>query len=158
MKPQQRHLVRKQLEKTLTGLSSLQRTPRPTGGWLRAIREALGMSGRQFAHRLRVSPSRVTNLEQSERSGGVTLKSLQQAAHALDCVFVYAVVPRKSLSATIHKRAESLAQHRLQRVAHTMLLEEQQLSPDEQRQAFEAEVERLMLEMPKELWEELDGV
>jgi predicted DNA-binding mobile mystery protein A len=79
---------------------------------------------------------------------------MRQAAESLDCVFVYAVIPRESLEAIVRKRAEALAEKRLARVSHSMLLEAQQLSDIEQQKAFSAEVEALIREMPKELWDE----
>ncbi len=157
MKPTHKHLIMSQFETTLDRLSCLRDTQRPAKGWLRAIREALGMSGRQFAQRLGVSPPWVSTLEKKELTGGVTIKTMRQAAEALDCVFVYALLPRATLSATLRKRAEMLARKRMVNVSHTMLLEGQQLSELEQTKAFEYEVEALLRDMPKELWDNHDG-
>ncbi len=154
MKLQQKHLVREQLEKTVERLACMRDIQRPVKGWIRSVREALGMSGRQFARRLSVTPPRVTNLEQSELSGSATINTMRQAAEALDSVFVYAVIPRVDFTVIIRKRAESRAKNKMNRVSHSMLLEGQQLSGPEQQKAFEAEVEKLMLTMPKELWED----
>ncbi len=158
MKPRQKALIREQLETTLSHFSELQELQRPLKGWLRAIRGALGMSAKQFARRLGVAPPRINALEKSEVSSSVTIKTMQQAADALDCVFIYAVVPRKSLTDVLRKRAESLAIKRLSRVSHSMLLEKQQLSDIEQKKVFNAEVEELLREMPKELWEDHSGI
>ena len=111
------------------------------------------MSGKQFAQRLGVSAPWVSTLEKKELTGSVTIKTIRHAAEALDCVFVYAVVPRKSLADIVHRRAKISAERKLGRVSHTMLLEAQQLSQTELKNAFEAEVERLIREMPKELWD-----
>ncbi len=156
MRPQHKILIREQLEVTLNRLSSIRGVKRPVKGWLRAIREALGMSGKQFARRLGVAPPRITALEKNEMSGSVTMKTMQQAANALDCVFVYAVVPRESLTDIVHKRAQTLAGKRLSRVSHSMLLEAQQLTDEEQKKVFNAEVEELIRNMPKELWDDHD--
>ncbi len=153
MKPQQKHLIREQLEKTVDQLACMCRMQRPVKGWLRSVREALGMSGKQFAGRLGVSPPRITALEKSEQSGSATIKTMCQAAEVLDCVFVYAVIPREKLSSTVRKQAESLARSRMNSVSHSMFLEEQQLSASNQQKAFEAEVEKIMQTMPKELWD-----
>ena len=77
-------LARKNLEKRLGFLRDTDLTS-PKGGWIRAIRDALGMSSRQLASRLGVSQSRVTPLERAEAHGGATLKTLKEAAEALDC-------------------------------------------------------------------------
>ncbi len=156
MKPQQKHLIREQLEKNIEHLAYMHQVQRPVKGWLRSLREALGMSGKQFAGRLGVSPPRITALEKSEQSGSATIKTMRQAAEALDCVFIYAVIPRDTLTATIRKQAKALARNRMRRVSHSMLLEAQQLSDSEQQKAFEAEVDNIMRTLPKELWDQPD--
>ena len=158
MKPQHKLLIREQLETTMEKLSCMLGVQRPAKGWLRAIREALGMSGKQFAQRLDVSPPRVTALEKDELNGAVSLKTMRQAAEALDCVFVYAVIPRESLTDIVRKRARSLAGKRLARVSHSMLLEAQHLTAEEQQKVLDAEVEELIRNMPKELWENHNAV
>ncbi|BEH10628.1 hypothetical protein GSUET_22400 [Geobacter sulfurreducens subsp. ethanolicus] len=110
------------------------------------------MSGVQFAARLGVTPPRVTALERDELSGAVTMKTMRQAAEVLDCVFLYALVPRTSLEETIRRQAEAVARERLLRVSHTMMLESQQLSEEEMKQALDAAVEELVRTMPKDLW------
>jgi len=131
---QARHklIIRQQLDKTLAGLKA-ENTQVPVKGWIRAIREALGMTGKQLAHRLKVSQPRIPRLEQDELAGSVTIKTMQQAAEALDCTFVYALVPRTSLEDTLRGQARMVAQDRIERVAHSMLLEAQSLSAEEQQ-------------------------
>jgi predicted DNA-binding mobile mystery protein A len=158
MKPLHRQLIQEQLETTLDRLACLRNMQRPAKGWLRAVREALGMSGRQFARRLGVSAPWITTLEQKELTGSVTITTMRQAAEALDCVFVYALVPRDSLADIVRRRAEILAKKRLARVSHSMLLEAQQLSAAEQKKALDAEVDALIRNMPKELWDDNDAV
>lgn len=155
MKSLHKKLIQEQLDATLARLACMRDVQRPARGWLRAVREALGMSGRQFARRLGVSAPWITTLEKKELAGAVTINTMRQAAEALDCVFVYAVIPRESLAAIVRKRAEALAAKRLARVSHSMLLEAQQLSDAEQQKAFAAEVETLIRDMPRELWEDL---
>jgi predicted DNA-binding mobile mystery protein A len=152
MQSNRKRLVLQQLDETLARFAGLK-TVSPPRGWIRAIREALGISGRQFAGRLGVSPPRVTALEREEISGGLSIKTLRQAAEALDCVFVYALVPRSSLAETVQRQAEKVAGERLARVSHSMLLEEQQLSPEEQRRNIAATVEELTRTLPKDLWD-----
>jgi predicted DNA-binding mobile mystery protein A len=154
MKPQHKRLIQEQLETTLGRFSCMRDVQRPARGWLRAVREALGMSGKQFARRLGVSAPWITTLEKKELTGSVTIKTMRQAAEALDCVFVYALAPRDSLEDTVRRRAEILTKKRLARVSHSMLLEAQQLSDSEQKKAIEAEVDALIRNMPKELWDD----
>lgn len=154
MKPEHKVIIREQLEATLSHLSKAANIRRPSRGWLRAVREALGMSSKQFANRLGVKPPRITALEKDEMSGSVTIKKMQEAANALDCNFFYSLIPRESLTNTVRKRAESLAVKHLQRVSHSMLLESQQLSDSEQKKVFDSEVEKILRQMPRELWED----
>jgi predicted DNA-binding mobile mystery protein A len=153
MIPKHKQIVRQQLDKTLGLFGFARNMQPPVKGWIRAVREALGMSGTQLARRLKVSQPRIPKLEQDELSGAVTLKTMRQAAEALDCVFVYALVPRTSLEETVRAQARKVAAERMQRVSHTMFLEAQGLSVEEQRASLDAAVEELVREMPKELWE-----
>ena len=97
----------------------------PPKGWVRAIRDALGMTGVQFARRLKIRPQSVEALEKSEANGSIQLKTLRRAAEALDCTLVYALVPNTSLEGAVSARARKIARRELGRVAHTMKLEAQ---------------------------------
>jgi len=153
MKPKYKQIARRQLDATLTKLSEVRNVQPPAKGWIRAVRDALGMSGKQLAGRLRVSQPRVFKLEQDEPSGALTLKTMRQVAEALDCVFVYALVPRSSLEETVRTQARAVATERLQRVSHTMLLEAQELSTKEQQASLDNAIEELVRETPKDLWD-----
>ncbi len=146
-------IARQQLDSTLSGYATLKQNSLPVKGWIRAIREALGMSGKQLANRLNVSQPRIPRLEQDELSGVVSLKTMRQAAEAMDCVFVYAIVPRSTLEETVRTQARKVAESRMQRVSHTMMLEAQNLSNEAQRASIEAAVDELVTEIPKDLWE-----
>ena len=153
MMPKHKQIARQQLDKALSLFGFARNMQPPVKGWIRAVREALGMSGTQLAQRLKVSQPRIPKLEQDEVSGAVTLKTMRQAAEALDCVFVYALVPRTSLEDTVRVQARKIAAKRMQRVSHTMLLESQGLSEEEQRTSLDAAVEELVREMPRDLWD-----
>jgi predicted DNA-binding mobile mystery protein A len=151
--PKQRQIARQQLDKTLSQFGSAKGIQSPVKGWIRAVREVLGMSGTQLAQRLKVSQPRIPKLEQDELSGAVTLKTMRQAAEALDCVFVYALVPRTSLEDIVRAQARKVAGERMQRVSHSMLLESQSLGAAEQSASLEAAVDELARETPRDLWD-----
>lgn len=153
MLPKYKLIARQQLDNTLSDYAVLKQNSPPVKGWIRAIREALGMSGKQLASRLNVSQPRIPKLEQDELSGVVSLRTMRQAAEAMDCVFVYAIVPRSTLEETVRAQARKVAEARMQRVSHTMLLEAQNLSNKEKSASLEAAIDELVREMPKELWE-----
>jgi|SRR5262245_24977606 len=143
------------LDKRFTALRPYVRlSSRPSKGWLRAIRDALGMTTVQFSKRLDVSQPRIVELEQSEVSGSVTLNTLQRAAEALGCRFVYAIIPERPLAETVQERAELIASRLTGAVAQTMRLEDQEVTSKEAaRNLHRSQVERL-LNRPARLWDE----
>ena len=73
--------------------ASLAGLKTPPEGWLRTVRNALGMSGAELAKKMGVTRARVTQAEHAELTGGITLKSMQATAEAMGCRFVYAIIP-----------------------------------------------------------------
>lgn len=74
--------------------------------WLRGARSACGLKGLELAKRLGVSPARVSMMEADEEKGAVTLKMMQRAANALDCEFIYILVPKKALSDVMDRKQQ----------------------------------------------------
>jgi predicted DNA-binding mobile mystery protein A len=103
----------------------------PPRGWVRAIRDALGMSGAQLAQRISVSAQTVDALEKSETAGTLQLKNLRRLAEAMDCRLVYALVPNKPLTEMVDERAREIALQDFSRVAHTMRLEAQETGDED---------------------------
>jgi len=147
-------LVREQLEVSLQRLAPLRSISPPPKGWVRAIRDALGMTARQLASRLGVSQQSVTRIERDELSGAVTIRTMRRVAERLDCVFVCGLVPRSSLEATVRKQAEQLASRRLARASQTMALEDQGLDAEENRKVLSEMVDEIVVELPSALWSE----
>lgn len=148
----QPELARKHLERKLSPLRSMELAP-PTRGWLRALREALGMTSAQLAARLRVVPSRVSALEKAEATGGTTIKSMREAAEAMGCTFVYAIVPTRPLDELMQTRAAALADAELARVHHTMRLEDQALDARDLADARERLIATYLEGNPRRLWD-----
>jgi predicted DNA-binding mobile mystery protein A len=152
MKKRQNKIIRGQLDDTLNKFSSITSINRPIRGWIRAIRDALGMNMRQFADRLGVSKSRIPRIEQDEITGSLTLKTMNRVADKLDCVFVYGFVPRTSLNDTVRKQALVVTERRMSRLMHTMRLEAQGLSSENAKKAFKNMVEET-IDSFSTLWE-----
>jgi predicted DNA-binding mobile mystery protein A len=142
------------LDKRFATLRPLAKTQRPPKGWLRAIRDALGLTTAQFARRLGVSQPRITELEKSEVNGTVTLNTLQRAAEALGCRLVYALVPEKPLAETVRERAELLAQRGLAAVEHTMRLEDQSVKEKAAAKELRRQFIDELLRRPARLWDD----
>ncbi len=114
------------LDRRLEQLPAVSEFTPPTSGWVRTIRDALGMSAADLGRRMGVSGSSVSEIEANERDGGVRLSTLKRAATAMDCVLVYALVPRESLEHTVTRRAEQVLREVQRHAEHTMRLEDQE--------------------------------
>ena len=154
MTGKQKKLAREQLDETMKSFESLKVMPAPRKGWIRAIRDTLGMTGVQLAKRLKVNQQRVARIEQDEVLGKVTLNTMQNAAEAMDCVFVYGVVARDSLEQIVREQAELVAKKRMARSNQMMRLEKQELSEAEKAKAMQTIIDEIVETMPKSLWDE----
>ena len=146
-------LARRHLDRRLARLQPIDELARPQRGWLRAIRDAIGMTSAQLAARLKVSQPRIVEMEKAEQRGAITLATLERAAEALGCTLVYALVPNGSLDDLVRERARKVASGRIARIDHSMRLEDQGVSAE----TLEAERERLaedLLRHPRRLWDE----
>ena len=149
-------LRRRQLDRLVTEDAGVCRIERPRRGWIREVRDALGMSAAQLAARLGVRQSTVAKMEQTEQEDTISLESLRKVADALDCNLVYAFVPRRTLETTLSKQAMRRAREMVLRVEHSMALEAQERRAGE----TEAEIRELAAEMirnlSREIWREED--
>jgi predicted DNA-binding mobile mystery protein A len=144
----------KQLTQRFKELAPLSRVSRPSRGWIRAIRETLGMTTRQLAERLGMKQPSLVELESSEAAGNITVKSLERAAEAMGCRFVYALVPTKPLTQTLQERASKLARQKLAAVEQTMRLENQEVHGQASRKETERRLAEELLRRPARLWDE----
>ena len=146
-------LARQQLDRRFAALRKTSDFTRPPRGWIKAIREALGMSTTQLAKRLHVAQTRVSQMEKAEIESAIRLQTLKRVAEALDCTLVYALVPNRPLGEMVRNRAAQIADLQLARTNHTMSLENQALGSP----ALMAERERLIRQLvdgePRRLWE-----
>lgn len=129
-------LARRRLDERLTAFAGLG--PPPPVGWVRAIRDGLGLTAAQLARRLGIRPSSVADLEKNEAEGKVTLATLRRAAEAMDCTLVYAIVPKKSLQSMVEEAAEAAAKRELAASLHTMELEAQGVRKRDRRDMLDA--------------------
>jgi predicted DNA-binding mobile mystery protein A len=102
--PLNRSGFRRRLELRLEGLER-EVGPRPPVGWIRTIREALGMTTFELATRMGVTQSRASQLERAEVDGSLQLSTLERVAAALKCKLCYALVPEEPLEAIVFHQA-----------------------------------------------------
>jgi predicted DNA-binding mobile mystery protein A len=142
---------RSRIDDRIESIGSSARFAIPVRGWIRAIRDGLGMTSAQLAKRLGISQPSVTALEQSEAKGTMELATLRRVAAALDCTVVYALVPNKPLETTVRDRARALLLRRRAPIAHSMLLENQAVPEGD----MEARLDEFLRETnPRRLWDE----
>lgn len=135
-------------------LASLKQVAVPPTGWIKAIRTAMGMSMQQLGNKLTFSKQGIRDIENREKDGAITIKSLREIGKALDMQLVYGFVPNDgSIDALIERRATELATKIVLRTSNTMNLENQGNSKKRIEKAIKERVEEIKNEMPKVLWD-----
>lgn len=143
-----------QLNNKMLAYASLQKVAPPPTGWLKAVRTTLGMSLQQLSKRLSITKQSMQEIEQREKDGSITIKSLREAAKALDMQLVYGFVPLDgSLEELINRKARELAMQIVLRTSNSMKLEDQENSKQRIEKAIEERAAVIKNEMPKALWD-----
>ena len=126
MRPKFRELRLDQLSRSVAPFKRAKTVPRPSRGWLRAVREATGMSLRDVGKAIRGTPQLVASLEKSEAKNRITLHSLQLVASAMGCELIYAIVPKSgSFPELSERKTRRQVEDQVRAVEHSMLLENQ---------------------------------
>ena len=73
--------------------------------------------------------------------------------NAIDCQFVYGFVPNSTLEKTIYNQSKQLSLRRIARASHTMALEGQALTKEENTDILSEMIEDLINELPSSLWD-----
>lgn len=94
MRSELRRRVRRELEDEIRVFRS-ESVRRSRWGWLRGVRQAVGLPVAEMARRMKVGESEIFRLEVAEVEDSITLRKLRAAAEALGCEVVYAVVPTR---------------------------------------------------------------
>jgi predicted DNA-binding mobile mystery protein A len=97
-----------------------------------------------------VTQQTISQLENREADGNVTLEALDKAARALGGQLVYAIVPERPIGDALEERALNIARERTSSVRHSMRLENQE--PDSDVDARAQELAKELLANPKKLW------
>ena len=143
---------RKSLDEKIRLFATAKSAINPKAGWIRAIREAIGMTTVQLAERMGIQQSGVTLLEQREVAKKVSLETLQRAAQAMNCELVYAFVPKESLEQIVDEQATKSAREILKRTVHTMNLELQGAGQAETTLHHEELTAELKAKLDSRLW------
>jgi len=149
-----KQIIREQYRSKIDQLIDIKEISRPKEGWIRTLRKALGMSSPQLASRLDISKSQASQMERMEIEDRITIKQLRRVASSLDCDLIYALVPRRSVESMIRDRARQKAEKLVSKTDVQMKLEAQQLSNEKLHEQVKLETDRLVREMPRDLWED----
>lgn len=147
-------LIIKQLDKQFQPWHQIKQWYKPKCNWIHTIRKALGITTKQLAKKLDVDRSRVVRIESDELKGALTIQTLNAIANALNCDFIYVLVPKKPLCKILGDQAQKIATLRIKRVSNNMLLENQALSTKQNKSQIKELREILLTKSPKKLWDE----
>ena len=143
-----------QLNEKMLQLSVMQHVIVPPIGWIKAIRNGIGMSMEQLGKKLSITKQGVMDIEKREKEGAITIKSMQEIAKAIDMQFVYGFVPvAGSLDQMIEMRALEMARKIVQRTSTTMKLEDQVNSKERIEKAIKERATEIINKTPKILWD-----
>jgi predicted DNA-binding mobile mystery protein A len=124
----------------------------PGKGWIKEVRTSLGMSMQDLAKRLGVIPSRINRIEKDEIAGKVTLETMSKAAAAMNCEFIYFIVPKEgTLQSTIEIQAKKSASEILNSVNVSMSLEDQDTTK-EAKEKMHNKIVHELLTNERKLW------
>ena len=133
MDKQFKSLKLRQLDRTLDAFTTARQTERPQHGWLRAIRQSLGLSMEDVAKRVGGIKPLIQQFEDAESDNRITLGSLRRVAEALGCTLVYAIVPKTgTLTELAERRVHDQVVSDVHAVERTMALEDQAVGDVEQ--------------------------
>ncbi|MDZ7771941.1 MAG: mobile mystery protein A [Balneolaceae bacterium] len=147
-------LIREQLDQKLKKLKPLLQLPVPERGWIKTIRESLGMSTYDLADRADLDQSRISRIESAEARREIKISTLEKIADALGVTFVYGFVPKSTLEDLVREQARKIALKRMNRTDHSMKLEEQGLGDDELERALKDHIDQILVEEPATFWSE----
>jgi transcriptional regulator with XRE-family HTH domain len=90
-----RERMLEKLEEAMVSLRVVRKSACVDGGWLWAVRLAVGTPVEELARRQDVRPREIFRLEQAERESRITLGALKRAAEAMDCELTYFLTPKR---------------------------------------------------------------
>jgi predicted DNA-binding mobile mystery protein A len=150
------HKQRQALDLRLQKWHSTTSDPIPRRGWLRAIRESLGITARQLASRTGTDMASVLRLEEREVKQTASLQALEKAARAMGCKLVYAIVPESSAGNSLEKlleeKALATAREISKSVGHSMRLEKQGVAPKETESQIQNLANELKQNLDSKIW------
>jgi hypothetical protein len=101
MKREFRQLRLSQLDRSLALVRSLM--PRPSGGWIASVREALGLSQRQVGKKMHVSGQAIQQFEKAEADDRITSGVAEPHPRSVGWCFGFLVFERHRMNNEVHR-------------------------------------------------------
>ena len=136
------------LDKKTSDLKSANNIVPRTSGWIKTVREAIGMTVSQLAARLGVTQPRITKMESNEDN--LKLSTMKKAAKAMNCEFVYYFKPKTTFQNLVDEQAQKKAAEVLKTVNVNMALENQEIAEDEAVKDFATDLINTKI---KQIWD-----
>ncbi len=136
------------LDKKTSDLKSAKNIVPQSSGWIKTVREAIGMTVSQLAARLGVTQPRITKMESNEDN--LKLSTMKKAAEAMNCEFVYYFKPRTTFQNLVDEQAQKKAAEVLKTVNVNMSLENQEIAEDEVVKDFASDLINTKI---KQIWD-----
>ena len=124
-------LALSQIDRRLNTLRLAFSNAKVRPGWIHYMRQALGMTLKKLGERAGVALPTVAQAERGEAKGKITLETLKKMAEAMECEFMYAFVPNKSVKEVLTHKAFAKAKQLLKNANTHMTLEDQHVEEDE---------------------------
>ncbi len=150
------NLQRHQLDNRLKRIINIKGEDIPAQGWVKAIRESLGIPATLLAKKLGISQPTLSELEKYEAKGSITINSLKKMADALNCDLKYFIIPRepyKSFEDIIDRQIDKAVKKELNDLNQTMLLENQALSQKEMNYQMDIVRRKMKDKITSKIWE-----
>ena len=123
-------LAMKQIERRLKNIRSIAKDANVRTGWIAYMRQAMSMTLSTLAKATGLSPATVQQIEKREKVGKVTIETMQKIAAAMECEFVYALIPKQDLGDLLKEKAMARATRIVREADVHMTLEDQRVSED----------------------------
>lgn len=131
-----------QIEKRLKKLRRVLNEAQVSPGWIYYMRHALNLTLEKLGKRANLSKATIQQVEKREIAGRITLATLKKLAHAMDCEFMYAFVPKNELKTFLFEKAYKKAEYIIKNADTHMTLEDQKVT-----EGIEQRIKRLAQEL-----------
>ena len=150
----QSKLLIEQLDRKLIPFLEAGKVQIPDKGWIFTLRNTLNMTMEQLGRKLNITRQGVKRIENSEVSGAITVKLLQDVGRAMDMSLVYGFIPKHgSVSTLLDKKSYELAERIIQRTNQTMMLEDQAIEKEHLNAAVVELAAQIRQELRRSLWD-----